>query len=94
MKGYVIAEIEMTDAAAFQAYRSRVEATIADHGGRYLVRGGTAEAMEGAAPKRMVVLEFPSLAESKTWYHSPAYQEIIGLRHAASKGRLMLVEGI
>ena len=94
MKGYVVGEIEISDAGAYEIYRSRVEATIRDHGGQYLVRGGNAEALEGSAPKRIVVLEFPSPTAAKTWYHSSAYQEIIDLRLAAAKGRLMLVEGI
>ena len=94
MKGYIIGEIEITDMAAYQAYRSRVEASIERSGGRYLVRGGKAEALEGPAPKRLVVLEFPTFEQAQAWYHSTDYQGIAHLRHAASTGRLMLVEGV
>lgn len=94
MKGYIVGEIEITDMAAFQAYRTRVEATIERSGGRYLVRGGKAEALEGAAPKRLVMLEFPTFEQARAWYRSADYQEIVGLRHASSNGRLMLIEGI
>ncbi len=94
MAGYVIGEIEITDPTKFELYRARVHATIERHGGRYLVRGGKAEGIEGAPPQRMVLLEFPTFEAARTWYFSPDYQEIIGLRFAGSNGRLMLVEGV
>jgi uncharacterized protein (DUF1330 family) len=93
MKGYVLGEIEITDPALFADYGKQVPATIAQYGGRYLVRGGKAEAFEGAPPKRMVVLEFPSLDQARKWYSSPEYAPLIALRQRASRGRLILVEG-
>jgi uncharacterized protein (DUF1330 family) len=93
MKGYVIGEIEVTNQAVYDEYRGQVLATIQKYGGRFLVRGGKAEGLEGAAPKRMVVLEFPSLEQARTWYRSPEYAPLIILRQKGSNGRLVLAEG-
>ena len=93
MKGYVIGEIEVTDPKIYDEYRGQVLATIEKHGGRFLVRGGKAEGLEGAPPKRMVVLEFASPEQARTWYRSPEYAPLIVLRQKGSKGRLVLVEG-
>jgi uncharacterized protein (DUF1330 family) len=95
MAAYFVVELEVTDPAAFEDYRKRVAATITAHGGRYLVRGGALESVEGGwAPKRMVILEFPSLAQAKTWYGSPEYQELLKLRLRSSKAKVVLVEGV
>lgn len=93
MAGYLIAEIEITDPAGFERYRPLAAASIERHGGRYLVRGGTAEAREGAAPGRLVVLEFPSLEHARKFYESADYQAALTLRLASSRGRVLLVEG-
>jgi uncharacterized protein (DUF1330 family) len=71
MAAYFIVEIDITDPAGFEDYRKRVPATIERYGGRYLVRGGPLETIEGTwTPKRVVVLEFPSLDQARRWYHS------------------------
>jgi uncharacterized protein (DUF1330 family) len=93
VKGYVIGEIEVTDPKVYDEYRGQVLATIEKHGGRFLVRGGKAEGLEGAAPKRMVVLEFPSPEQARAWYRSAEYAPLIQLRQRGSKGRLVLAEG-
>jgi len=94
MKGYVLGEIEITDPAIFADYGKQVPATIAQYGGKYLVRGGKAEAVEGLACKRMVVLEFPTFEQARKWYTSPEYAPLIRLRQKGSRGRLILVEGM
>ena len=94
MKGYVVGEIEITDPAIFADYGKQVPATIAQYGGKYLVRGGKAEALEGAQPKRVVVLEFPSFEQARKWYNSPEYAPLIALRQKGARGRLLLVEGM
>ena len=69
---YVIAEIEVVDPAAYEDYRKQVPAVIAKYGGKFLVRGGKVEPREGGwIPKRIVVVEFPSLAQAQKWYDSP-----------------------
>ena len=95
MAAYVIGEIEVTDAALYEDYRKQVLATIEKHGGRFLVRGGAVEPLEGGwSPKRLVLLEFPSAAKALGWYRSAEYAPLIKLRQRASRGKLVAVEGI
>ena len=94
MAGYVVAEIEVTDSATYEEYRKLVPATVARYGGKYLVRGGAVERKEGGwEPKRLVVLEFPSLEQARTWYHSPEYAPALALRLKAARSKVLLVEG-
>lgn len=94
MSAYVIAEIEVVDPAAYEEYRKQVPAVVAKFGGKFIVRGGKVEPREGGwAPKRIVVVEFPSMAQAQKWYDSPEYAPLIQLRQKASKGKLILVEG-
>ena len=94
MAAYVIGEIEVTDLAVYDDYRRQVPATIAKYGGKFVVRGGRSEALEGGwAPKRLVVLEFPSMDQALKWYRSPEYQPLIAVRQRGSRGKLVAVEG-
>ena len=94
MSAYVIGEIEVTDAAVYEDYRKQVLAVVQKYGGKFLVRGGRVEALEGGwTPKRVVVLEFPSFEQAQKWYRSPEYAPLIALRKRASRGKLILVEG-
>ena len=94
MAGYVIGEIEITDPAIYDDYRKQVLATIEKYGGRFLVRGGKTETLEGGwSPKRLVVLEFPSLEQALKWYRSPEYKPLIALRQRGARGKLVAVEG-
>lgn len=95
MAAYVIADVQVTDPTAYDEYRKGVPATIAAFGGRYLARGGAVEVLEGDwAPRRAVILEFPSLAQVKAWYDSPEYRLLREIRQRASNGRLVVVEGL
>ena len=95
MPAYLIAEIEVTDPAGFDEYRQLVPATIQQYGGRYVVRGGATEVLEGDwQPKRVVVLEFPSLEQAKRWYHSDEYAPVKDIRLKTASTRLVLVQGI
>jgi len=94
MAGYIIAEVQVTDPERYEEYRRQVEGTIAAYGGKYLVRGGNAEALEGDAPRgRLVVLEFESYEQAKAWYDSSEYEGPKALRQATSTGRLIVVDG-
>ena len=94
MSAYVIGEIDVTDPAAYEDYRKQVLAVVTKYGGKFLVRGGKVDSKEGGwAPKRIVVLEFPSMEQAQKWYHSAEYAPLIKLRQKASKGKLILVEG-
>ena len=95
MAAYLIAEVEITDPKAYEAYRKIVPATIAQYGGRYLVRGGSVETKEGGwTPSRVVVLEFASMDQARKWYHSPEYAPALAIRTRAGKSKVILVEGI
>jgi uncharacterized protein (DUF1330 family) len=93
MPGYLIADIEITDQDMYDEYGKVVPATIEKYGGEYIIRGGTAEALEGDwNPKRIVVLKFESLDKAKEWYNSEEYQAILRLRTNASNGNAIMVE--
>jgi uncharacterized protein (DUF1330 family) len=95
MPAYLFANVEVTDAAGYEDYRQRVTATIEAFGGRYLVRGGATEVLEGEwTPKRLVILEFADMARLKAWYHSPEYRPLIELRQKTTTSTLIAVEGV
>ncbi|MGR4927420.1 DUF1330 domain-containing protein [Bradyrhizobium sp. CAR08] len=95
MPAYVISEVEVRDRAAMEAYRTLAAATIAQYGGRYLVRGGAAELVEGGPPpKTIIIVEFPSMARAQEWYASVEYAEALKLRQTALERRLLFVEGV
>jgi uncharacterized protein (DUF1330 family) len=93
---YVIAEVEVTDRAAFQEYADKVAETMAPFEGHYhcVVRTSTAQALEGEPPKRIVGIAFDSAEKALGWYRSPAYQKIKPIRLDASVSRLYLAEGL
>jgi len=95
MPAYFIAEVEITDPAAYDRYRPLAAASIARHGGRFIVRGGKVELLEGEPqPERVVVIEFPDADTARRWYNSEEYQTALKIRLAASRGRVFLVEGV
>ena len=94
MPGYLIANIEVRDAALYGRYREEVAPLVAAFGGRFLVRGGELEILEGELPlKRLVVLEFPSLAEARRFYNSDEYRPVMQLRLDSCVSHVVLVEG-
>jgi len=95
MSAYVLAEIEITNPEGYKEYTATVPATVAKYGGRFLVRGGAVEMLEGDWPnRRRVLLEFPSVDAAKRWWNSPDYEKPKALRQAYSNGRLLLLEGV
>jgi uncharacterized protein (DUF1330 family) len=95
VSAYVIAEVEVTDPAAYEEYRKLVPPIIAQYGGRFLVRGGQVETKEGGwSPGRLVVLEFPSLEQARRWYHSPEYAPALAIRLKAARAKLVIAEGL
>ncbi len=93
-KGYLVAELEVTNMDGYDVYRRQVPATIAAYGGRYLARGGEARLLEGSGgPGRVVVLEFDSPERAHAWYNSPEYQAILPHRLNNSTGRAIIVAG-
>ena len=93
-KAYFIGQFEIHDSAGYDVYRSQTAATVAPHGGRFIVRGGRVQNFEGEPPlPRVVVIVFPSFDQAKAWYESEAYRKLIPIRQKAAKGRSFLVEG-
>jgi len=94
MPAYVIADIDVHDPEAYGEYRGLVPGTLQPFGGRFLVRGGDYEPLEGDwRPRRLVVLEFPSAEHARRWYTSADYAAAMAIRHRASAGSIVLVEG-
>jgi uncharacterized protein (DUF1330 family) len=95
MAAFAISEVEPRDAAAMQTYRMLAEQSIAQYGGRYIVRGGAVELAEGGPPpKTLVIVEFPSMARAREWYASAEYAEALKVRRTALERRLIFVEGV
>jgi uncharacterized protein (DUF1330 family) len=95
MAAYVIVDIEVTDPVRYEEYKKLAEDTVAAYGGRYTVRGGVAETLEGTwVPRRVVVLEFPTWERAKEWWCSELYRPAKELRQASAKTEMILVEGV
>lgn len=95
MKAYVIVNVAIRDPERYKDYIQAATPTVAAHGGRYVVRGGRAEKLEGdISVNRIVVLEFPSYAQAKGWYESPEYQAALATRQSCSTGTMLLVEAM
>jgi uncharacterized protein (DUF1330 family) len=95
MAGYIIVDVEITDAKKYAEYIEVVPPTILAHGGRFLVRGGKAENLEGDwIPKRVIVLKFNSVEDAKRWWASEEYKAPKALRQSASIANMIVVEGM
>jgi uncharacterized protein (DUF1330 family) len=94
MAAYIMVQLQITDPEGFAKYAALVPPTIEKFGGRYAVRGGEYEVLEGQWPERRhVVLEFPSKEDAKAWYDSSDYAPLKAMRFAASDGNAILIEG-
>lgn len=95
-KGYLIAEARVNDTVAYDTYRVLAQAAIAQYGGRYLVRGGAVEILEGRWSKlpRLVIVEFDSPEQARRFYHSPEYQAARKAREQAAEMNMLVVSGI
>ena len=95
MSAFVIALVDVTDPVRYEGYRQMVLPTITAYDGRFVARGGRTEVLEGAwTPRRVVIVEFPSLERAKAWWASPEYAEAKALRQATSEGTLIVIEGV
>jgi uncharacterized protein (DUF1330 family) len=87
--------VDIKDPVRYESYRAMVLPTITAYGGRFLARGGHTDVLEGAwAPRRVVIIEFPTLARAKEWWSSPEYAEARAIRQATSEGTLIVIEGV
>ena len=93
--GYVVAEVDVHDAATFAKYGAKVPDTLKPYNGHYLVRGGKIEGLEGTAPKdRFVVIAFDSAEKARAWENSAEYEAIKPIRHSSATSRVFIVEGV
>src|ERR1039457_3802044 len=94
MAAYIIVEIEVTDPVGYEEYKKLAGATVEQYGGKYIVRGGKAEKLEGNwDPKRIVILQFESMQRAKEWLNCEEYREPRKMRHRTAKTNMILVEG-
>jgi len=95
MTAYVILDVDIHDPAGYEEYKKFGPPSVALYGGKYIVRGGKAETLEGDwDPKRIVVLEFENVEQAKRWINSPEYSEGRKLRHQTASSRVIVVEGV
>jgi uncharacterized protein (DUF1330 family) len=95
MAAYIVVQVDVKDPNRYADYRAMVVPTLAQYGGRFIVRGGKTETLEGDwAPKRFVVVEFPSVDQAKAWWASPEYAEAKALRQATSETQMIVAEGV
>lgn len=95
MAAYALIEIEVTDPETYAHYRELAPAIVAAFGGKYLMRGGATETVEGTwQPERLVILEFPSMERLHAFYNAPEYQEAKGLRQRSTRSTMVFCEGL
>jgi len=98
-KAYVVVEIQVTNPSGYEGYRALSTPAVAQYGGQFIARGGAREQLEGEDDThnsgwRSVIIEFPSLEQARTWYHSPEYTKARAIREENSVGRMFIVEGV
>jgi len=95
MSAYVIVEIDILDPAGYGEYKKLAGATVEKYGGKYIVRGGRTEVLEGDwQPKRIVVLQFESMRRAKEWLNYEEYREPRKMRHRTAETKMILIEGV
>ncbi len=95
MSAYVIVEVEVTDQLQYDAYRRLSGPSVAAYGGRFVVRGGAIDSLEGDwRPERIVVIEFENVAAARRWYDSPEYRAARNVRAGAANFRMIVVAGV
>jgi len=92
---YVVVDIEVLEPVEYEEYKVLAAPTVMAYGGRYVARGGPAEVLEGDwLPNRLVVLEFPTVAQAQAWYASPEYSAAKAIRHRTARSNMVLVAGV
>ena len=95
MPAYIIVDITIVDPVEYETYKKLTPASIAAYNGRFIVRGGQTETLEGDwQPKRIVVLEFESAQRAKEWLNSEEYREPRKMRHRTARTNMILVKGV
>jgi uncharacterized protein (DUF1330 family) len=94
MPAYIISQVHMRPGPALDSYRRLAADSIERHGGKYLVRGGKTDVLEGEWAGAVIVVEFPSVEQARAWYESDDYADALKFRHDALTRNLILVEGV
>ena len=95
MSAYVVVDIDVKDPEAYKQYVALAPASIETHGGKYLARAGRTEKLEGDwLPRRLVILEFESIEQARTWLDSPDYAPVKKLRHQSASTNMVVIEGV
>lgn len=95
MPVYVIVDINIKDPVLYESYKKLTPTSIAEFGGRFLVRGGAAVCVEGDwTPGRIVVAEFPDMETAEDWWNSEGYAEAKKIRQASAETKMIFVEGL
>ncbi len=95
MSAYIVVQVDVKDPVRYEDYRKLVPASLTKYGGRFIVRGGKTETLEGTwSPKRFVMVEFPDVERAKAWWASDDYAVAKALRQATSHTEMIVVEGV
>ena len=94
MPAYIIVDVEIHDPVQYEDYKKLTPISLGKYQGKFIVRGGKTETLEGGwDPQRIVVLEFPNAELAKSWWASEEYAPAKALRHRTAKSKMILVEG-
>jgi uncharacterized protein (DUF1330 family) len=95
MKAYVVVDVTITNPSVYEDYKKLTPGSLIPFEGKFIVRGGSAETLEGDwKPGRIVVLEFPSMEKARAWWSSAGYAPAKAIRQSASKSSMIVVEGV
>jgi uncharacterized protein (DUF1330 family) len=94
MPAYIIVDVSISDHEEYEEYKKLTPAAISDYDGKFIVRGGHTETLEGNwNPERIVVLEFPTFERAKEWWNSDVYSAAKAIRHRSAKTKMIVTEG-
>jgi len=95
MAAYVIMDVNVKDAAGYEEYRRAGSPSVPQYGGKYIVRGGKVDVLEGdSPPNRIIVIEFATADQAKRWYNSPEYKAALEGRFRTADSKVLIVEGV
>lgn len=95
MPAYILVEVAIHDEELYESYKKLTPGTLAAYGGKFIVRGGEKESLEGDwMPQRIVILEFPDMEKAKAWWSSAEYTEAKSIRYKAANSHMLLLDGI
>lgn len=95
MPAYIVVQIDVHDPVTYERYKTLAADSVSAFGGRYIVRGGASQVLEGSwQPKRLVILEFPDAERARAWWSSAEYAEGKALRQASASSEMLLIEGM